>query len=172
MSEEARTNTPRVVRSTYPPIILIALALAMILWSFQYNETARQVPLITSYALLILAAMDLLCRFAVPALSPLRDFWGADFRNREMKHEPAARSELAEIAWMVACAMGMLLVGILPTVPAFVFLYSVSHGRRQWRMSAITALVVLAFIYVIFELLLQYELYRGALFDERGFYGW
>lgn len=163
---------PRVVRSVAAPLVLIAASLMLLIWSSTFNETARQVPMLVAAALLVLSIFDFICRFDAPALRPIRDFWGADFRNREMRHDPRWTAEVAQILWMVACVVAMLSIGILPAVPLFVFLYIVANGRRPVIEGLATALVVFGFVYVVFEVLLEYELYRGALFDPRGYLGW
>jgi hypothetical protein len=171
-SLENPDHVPKAVRSIYPPLVLIAAAIAMIIWSQRYNETARLVPLLASYSLLILAFIDLVCRFDRPFIGPLRDFWGADFENREMKHDPRPAAEVSQVLWMVGCVAGMMLIGIRPTVPIFIFFYIIINGRRPWLESLIVTAIVFAFVYVVFEMLLNYQLYRGVLFDERGFQGW
>ena len=165
-------DVPKAVRSIYPPLVLIAVAFLMIIWSQRYNETARLVPLLVSYSLLILAFFDLLCRFDRPFIRPLRDFWGADFDNREMKHDPRPAAEVNQVVWIVGCVAGMMLIGILPTIPIFILSYIVINGQRTWLESIFATALVFAFVYVVFEMLLDYELYRGVLFDERGFQGW
>ncbi len=169
---ETPENVPKAVRSIYPPLVLIAIAIIMIVWSQRYNETARQVPLLVSYSLLVLAVIDLVCRFDQPLLRPLRDFWGADFQNREMKHDPSPAAEFSQIFWIIGCVAGMMLIGILPTVPVFIFFYIAINGGRPWLESLFVTAIVFAFVYVVFEGLLDYPLYRGAFFDERGFQGW
>jgi hypothetical protein len=169
---EAPDHAPKAVRSVYPPLVLIAIAIVMIVWSQRYNETARLVPLLVSYTLLILALFDLLCRFGSPVIRPLRDFWGADFQNREMKHDPNPAAEISQVLWIAGCVAGMMLIGILPTIPIFILFYIVINGRRPWLESLIVTAIVFAFVYVVFEMLLDYRLYRGVIFDERGFQGW
>ena len=169
---ESSDSVPKAVRSIYPPLVLIAAAIAMIVWSQRYNETAGLVPLLTSYSLLILALFDLVCRFDKPFIGPLRDFWGADFQNREMKHDPRPAAEVSQVLWIAGCVAGMMLIGILPTVPVFILFYIIINGRRPWLESLIVTGIVFAFVYVVFEILLDYQLYRGAFFDERGFQGW
>ena len=171
-SLETHDDAPKAVRSIYPPLVLIAVAFLMIVWSQRYNETARLVPLLVSYSLLILAFIDLVCRFDAAIINPLRDFWGADFQNREMKHDPQPAAEVSQALWMVGCVAGMMLIGILPTIPIFILFYIVINGRRPWLESLIVTAIVFAFVYVVFEILLDYQLYRGAFFDERGFQGW
>jgi len=171
-SLENSDHVPRAVRSIFPPLVLIAVGIAMIVWSQRYNETARLVPQLVSYALVVLAFIDLVCRFEKPFLGPLRDFWGADFDNREMRHDPPPAAEVSQVLWIAGCVAGMMLIGILPTVPVFIFFYILINGRRPWLESLIVTAIVFAFVYVVFEMLLDYQLYRGAFFDERGFAGW
>ena len=172
MTTEPRPAVPPFVRSVYPALAIMAAAAIMFFWSIGYNETAREVPALVSAALFVLGAFDLACRFERSALGPLRDFWGADFRNPEMKHDPRVRDEGIQAAWMIACVAGMVLIGILPTVPLFILLYMTIWGRRRWLESLVVAAVVFAFVYVVFEGLLEYRLYRGLLFDPRGFQAW
>ena len=169
---ENRDHVPKAVRSLYPPLVLIAAAIVMIVWSQSYNETARLVPLLVCYALLVLAIFDLICRFDTPVFRPLRDFWGADFQNREMKHDPQPSAEVVQVVWVIGCVAGMMLIGILPTLPLFIFLYMAVNGRRPWLESVVVTAIVFVFVYVVFEILLAYPLYRGVLFDERGFQAW
>ena len=173
MTTEPCPAVPPFVRSVYPPLVIMTVAAVMFVWSLSFdNETAREVPLLVSAGLFVLAAFDLACRFDRPALRPLRDFWGADFRNPAMTHHPRFADEAVQIAWMVACVAGIMLIGILPTVPIFVLLYMTVGGRRPWLEGLVVAVVVLAFVFGIFELLLDYRLYRGALIDPRGFQAW
>jgi hypothetical protein len=44
--------------------------------------------------------------------------------------------------------------------------YSLLHARRNLRQSVIAAIAVTIAIWVGFELLLNYELYPGLLFDK------
>jgi hypothetical protein len=165
-------SAPRLVRSIAAPSVLVVASLAVLLWSSTFNETARQVPLLVAGATLALSIFDFVCRFDALALRPLRDFWGADFLNREMRHNPRWTAEVGQILWMIGCVAAMLLIGFLPAVPLFVLLYMVINGRRPMIESLVTAAIVFAFVYVVFEVLLDYELYRGALFDARGFSDW
>ncbi|HSM42770.1 MAG TPA: tripartite tricarboxylate transporter TctB family protein [Afifellaceae bacterium] len=166
------SEAPKLVRSALAPLVLIALSVGLLVWSSTYNETARQVPMLVAGAMLVLSVIDLVCRFDAPGLRPLRDFWGADFRNREMRHNPPWRAEVIQALWMIACVAAMLAIGFLLAVPLFVFAYMVVNGKRPVGESLITALVVFGFVYIVFEVLLDYHLYRGALFDARGVADW
>jgi Tripartite tricarboxylate transporter TctB family len=166
---DAHRPAPRFVRSIYPPLVVMALAVVLFVWTLRYNATAREVPMLVTIGLFVLGAFDLICRFEQQSIAGLRDFWGADFRSPEMKHDPRFADEFVQVAWMVGCVAGMMLVGILPTVPIYIFLYMTISGKRRWLESLIVSAVIFVFVYGVFEILLNYRLYRGVFFDPRGF---
>jgi hypothetical protein len=172
VTTEPRTSPPPFVRSVWPPLAIMAFATIMFVWTLRYNDIARQVPLLVASALFFLGVFDLVCRIDRRALDPLRDFWGGDFGNPEMKHHPRVRDEAIQIGWMIASVAGMMLLGILPTVPLFIFFYTKVQGKRPWLESLLVAAIIFIFVYAVFELFLDYRLYRGALFDPRGFQAW
>lgn len=165
-------KAPKMVRSVWPAVVLAVFAIVMIAWSSSYSATARLVPTLVGWAMLILCGIDILSRLDLPFSKFLKDFWGADFRNREMKHNPAGMAELAQFLWITGLVAGMLTIGILPSIPAFVMAYMAFQGRRSWKECAVVGTVVFGFVFVVFEVLLDYRLYRGVIFDERGFSVW
>jgi predicted permease len=66
----------------------------------------------------------------------------------------------------------MMFIGILPSVFVFVLVYMRYQGKQSWRNSVLASIGSLLFVVAVFEILLQYNLYRGALFDPRGFDAW
>lgn len=172
MARQEESKVPRAVRSVYPPLLLIGLAAAYVWWSRDYRAGPALVPAIVGIGTMVLAAIDLLSRLDLPAAGMIRDYLGADFRNREMQHDPDMRDELMQFGWIVGCVAAMLTIGFLPAIPLFVFLYMRVQGRRPLRTSLIGGAVVLAFVVVVFEFLLDYALYRGVLFDDDGFDSW
>ena len=165
-------KAPKAVLSIWPPILLAAFSALMIVWSYDYSETARNVPVIVGWVMLALSLIDMLSRMNLPFSKFLRDLWGADFRNREMKHNPAMKAELSQALWITGFVAGMLTIGILPSIPAFVVSYIAFQGGRRWIESIVAGGIVFGFVFIVFEVLLNYELYRGVLFDERGFSNW
>jgi hypothetical protein len=89
-----------------------------------------------------------------------------------MRHSPPVAGEVTLAAIFVALVAVMMTIGILPTLPFFIVAYMVLFGRRGWLESLVVAAVVFAFVYAVFEVLLDYRLYRGVVFDERGFDSW
>jgi hypothetical protein len=163
---------PAKVRSIWPPILLFALAVAYTWGAQDYGRIPRLMPTTVGISMAVLAVLDLLSRFDTALGRAIQVTLGADFGSPEMNHDPALRQELAIIGAMLGCVVAMLMIGILPTIPLFIALYMRFWGHRSWLSSLITAVLVLAFVAAVFELALGTTLYRGVLFDPRGFSRW
>jgi hypothetical protein len=158
----------RAVRSIAPPLVLGLVAVGFIAWSYAYSPDSRMVPLVVGYATLVLVVLDLLSRFDNPVGHAIRVAAGADFSNLEMPNTPRPSKELVQAAWMVGAVVAVLLIGLLAAVPVYVLLSMRLNGGRSWLEAAISAAGTGLFVYVVFEFLLSYELYRGMFFDRRG----
>ena len=161
----------RAVRTIYPPILLALLAASFVVWSYSYSPTSRMVPLVVGYATLALLALDLVSRLDNRLGAMVRIAAGADFSNLEMPRTPRPSDELVAAISMAAAVLGLLLAGHLVAVPLLVILWMRLKGGRSWREALISAAATLVFIYVVFEVLLSYELYRGVFLDKRGLAG-
>ena len=158
-------------RSIVPPILLALLSIGFIVWSYSYSPTSRMVPLVVGYATLVLVVLDLLSRFDNGFARFVRAAAGADFSNLELPSTPRPSKELVQVAWMLAAVGAALVLGLLVAVPLYVLLSMRFNGGRSWRESAISAAATALFVYVVFEFLLSYELYRGIFLDKRGLAG-
>lgn len=165
-------DVPRKIRSVWPPLVLMLAAIGIVLWARDYGAGPRLMPTIVGALTAALCGLDILSRLETRLGAALRTALGADFRNREMSHDPPLREELILIGWMVGFILLMLGVGILPTVPLFIAAYMRLQGRQSWIRAAVSALVVFGFVYLVFEGLLGTTLYRGVLFDPKGFGAW
>jgi hypothetical protein len=172
MIEPAEKKVPYAVRSAWPALAIIALALIVLWVSAGYSEISRRFPMLVAGALLLLGLIDLYCRLKLPGHGGLNAFWGAGFEHREMAHDPPLRSEVALLLWVVAAFGGMALVGILIAAPLFTFAFVWLRSGRSLLHAAMAALVVLAFEYGVFEWTLDYELYRGLIGTEGGLSSW
>jgi len=171
MSEQTETAS-KLVRSVYAPLVWCAVCVVFIVWSYDLDEVSRAAPLMGAYAGLVLGILDLLSRFRGGVADVIRMTMGAGFSNPEIAHDPQWSDEARQMAWMTFFVVMVLFVGILPAVPAYVLLSMRMNGGRSWKESIIAAVATFAFVFVVFEIFLSFELYRGVLFDERGFDKW
>ncbi|MCH7777465.1 MAG: hypothetical protein IH878_13135 [Gemmatimonadetes bacterium] len=61
--------------------------------------------------------------------------------------------------------IGIYLIGFMAMVPAYVFSSMLFQGKKSVKQCAYGAISASAFIWVMFELLLKYELYRGVFVE-------
>ena len=169
------SQTPALVRS---PLGADHALFAIIGWDLPsgavlWPEIPRMLPFLVAAITAVLCVFDFSgTRAPVPFAQKLGHWLGADFSNREMKHNPAISAEVVMLLWMVLCVGLMMFIGILPSVFVFVLVYMRYQGKQSWRNSVLASIGSLLFVVAVFEILLQYNLYRGALFDPRGFDAW
>ena len=116
----------------------------------------------------VLALIDLWSRSRLPGRAAVAAFWGTGFDRREMTHNPTLRAQAVLVAWILGCFAGIALVGLLAAAPVFCGLFVRFAGRRPILTAIVVAAGVLLFQYAIFEWLLDYRLYRGAVLHK----GW
>ncbi len=156
---------PKKITSIWPPLLLLAVSVGYAIWAQSYGPVPRLMPTLVGGATAILAVLDLLSRGSGRIAAALQTALGADFRNREMGHDPALGREAAMIGWMLGALAAIFLLGLLPAVPLFIAAYMRFWGRQPWVPAALSGLAVLGFVVLVFEVLLDYALYRGWLWE-------
>jgi len=166
------SQTPALVRSPLVPLALFVMSSGFAIRSNQLPEIPRMMPFLVAMITAVLCVLDFLARGKSEFAQKIGHWLGADFSNREMKHNPAISAEAVMILWMLLCVSLMMFIGILPSIFIFVLVYMRYQGKQSWRNSILASIGNLLFVVAVFEVLLQYNLYRGALFDSRGFDAW
>jgi hypothetical protein len=169
MPNAESNRIPTGANSIYPPILLLIVAGLFIYSTYDYGETARRLPLLIGTGTLVLIVLDFLSRFHSRVGALIRLALGAGFQDPEMKHDPRWRSEIMQVFWVAFCVISILLVGILPTVPTFIFLYMLIQGKQTFVFSLMVSVLVILIVVLVFEIFLDYDLYRGILFNREGF---
>ena len=167
-----RNGAPGMVGTIWPPLLMLIGGAGMAIWAQSYSAVAAQFPTLVGVALAVLAALDLWSRTGLPGAKAIQVFGGAGFERLEMPRLPPMRSEWILVAWVLVAFWAMALFGALFALPAFCLIYIRFAARRSWIQALMVAIAVLVFNYVIFEWLLNYELYRGLLFTKGGFSRW
>jgi hypothetical protein len=168
MTTSDDAKIPAIVQSIYPPLVLLVLAGLLMYWSFDYGETARRLPLLISSVTFGLIVLDLLSRFPSKVGELIHWTLGAGFQDREMMEDPHWRAELLQITWVAGCVACMAALGILATIPLFIFLYMLIQGKQPLFFSLLIATIVVVIVAIVFEFFLEYDLYRGMLFSNDG----
>jgi len=169
MTETDQEKIPHEVSSFIFPVTLFIIVAFFLYWTFDYSETARRLPILIGCGTLLLVVLDFISRLPGKAGSYIRFALGAGFQEREMDFTPEWKAELRQLAWLTACVSSVVLIGILPTVPVFIFFYMFVQGRQGLLHSLLVALILSLTVWLVFEYLLEYRLYRGMLFDDDGY---
>ena len=145
----------------YVAVFLLLLGLFGIIQSltFRYWES-MVLPLAISSLILILSAVEV----------------GRELRRqdkRETATEEAPRTETRSrveihrfslvLGWAAAFMLGTYFFGFRIAVPLFAFSYLIWRGR-SWIIATVFAVVMLAFIFGVFELGLKAPLFKGLIF--------
>lgn len=154
-------------KQLYVSILVLGLAVAFQAMSFELPGKGRMVPLLVGWIAIVLCALDIVAhtdtafgRWIARVLS------GTAHRVSEERRGPGVPAELAAFFWVVFACAGVIVFGFLWAVPVYVFAYMLFYGRKGAVQSGLTALCATLFLWVVFELLLEYEIYRGILFSD------
>ena len=83
--------------------------------------------------------------------------------HKEPEHDAGVVQYGLEFSWILGFGLTIYLLGFMVAIPVFVCAYMKSHEVR-WRASIITGVLISAFCYVVFVLILERELYPGEIF--------
>ena len=151
---------------------LFALTVVFIYLSYDYAPGVRLFPLMVGYTSLILCTLDLigltdtgLGRSVEGAFSGEADEEAREKTAKAPKIAPKLSRQLIAMAWMVGLTIGIYLIGFMAMVPVYVFSSMLFQGKKSVKQCAYGAVSATVFIWVMFELLLKYELYRGIFVE-------
>jgi len=141
-------------------------ALAFLALSYQLPGAGRDVPVLVGWVAVGLCILDLIAQTPTAA-----GRWVAALLSGSASATPDEKPrgvilELKSFFWILIACAGVIVFGFLWAVPVYVFAYMLLHGRKPVVQSGLTALGATAFLWIAFELLLEYEIYRGLLFSD------
>ncbi len=144
-------------------LILTAIYLAT---AYDYIPDARAVPAGVAWVMIVLLILDLVSRTRTPLGVTLMHWLNpaGDPSKTEGAVRYPALKQIAAVLWIAGFVAAMVLIGILYAVPLYVFLSLTVRGRRALWVAASIAVAAGAMIWVLFDVVLQLELYPGVLF--------
>ena len=141
--------------------LVLVFIVGYLVESYTYGEDERTVPLLAAWATLAIYVLDVL----VMSDTRLGRFVAIVFpRVRGPLDRSPAKAAASLFAWFTGLAVGIYLAGFLITIPFYVILSLRIRGRRSYKTAVIFSTCVFAVVWVVFEWLMGYELYRGVLF--------
>jgi hypothetical protein len=149
------------------PFVLLIAAVLYVGTAYTYRPAAAAFPLAVGWATIILLILDLISR-SKTNLGEGVNLWlnGATSAEMAQKDKPAppVRRQAAAIFCVAAFVAAMILIGILYAVPPYVFFSMWLFGGKSLKVSAISAIGITLFVYLMFVAFLRVELYPGVLF--------
>ena len=151
----------------YVSLLILALAVTFQAMSFDLPENSRRVPVLIGGIAIVLCVLDVIAHTGTAAGRWIAQVLsGSAHVAAQEKPSPGLSAELLAFFWIVIACAGAVVFGFLWTVPVYVFVYTAVRGRKPLVLAGLTALGATLAIWVVFELLLEYEIYRGLLFSD------
>ena len=151
MTDILRGGGPRLL---FPGLVWL-VSLGFLIEAHGFSPASRAMPVLIGWTTLVLTSIDLYFR------SRLRP--AATDEATTEKKVPAARAAVA-VSGIVLLVAGITLVGILRTVPVFVFIALRWGGGRSLTTGVLVALTLTGLIWGTFGGLMRLDLYPGLLF--------
>ena len=158
----AMTDTKRNLRVA---ILVFALAAGFLVWAYSYPPLERTVPVLVGWIGVVLGLLDILAHTDNRVGRAVAAVLSGSAHRETGNGSAIVPSEVTAALWMIAGLALILLVGFLAAVPVYVFAYMTVQGKKPLRQSVLTGAAVTLFIWIVFEVLLEYEIYRGLLFE-------
>jgi uncharacterized membrane protein len=144
-------------RMIFPSAALVIVTILIIV-TLRYPYKAKLFPLLVAFPVAVLLVVNIVTE----ALG--RSKLEVESENKTDSPKDTLFKYLAVAAWMIAFALLIYFSGYLVGVPVFLFLYLKLHGEK-WPAAIIYVLIVTVFVYGVFELLFNIQLYKGVFIE-------
>ncbi len=132
--------------------------------TYRLQGTVRYFPLLVGWTGAVLSLLDILSLTDTRPGRAVATFFGSTLTEAPDDERTLGR----EVACFAAVGGGVLLAwlfGFLIASPLFVFLWMWLWGGKPVRQSLYGAAAIFAFVWILFEVLLSYELYQGIVVE-------
>jgi hypothetical protein len=160
-------------------VFLLIVFIIFVVLAFGYNAKARVVPLVVGIPAIALS-MLLLMSYWMPALDrkinnlKQMEFFELDIKDAKEQAEQTKQKQANEqkallrefniVFWILGLFLGILLVGFLVTIPAFVFIFLKFREKEKWSAALTVSVGTELGIWLLFGVLLKSEIYMGMVF--------
>jgi len=141
---------------------VLAVMIIFVHETYGYSGKVRNFPLIIGYTGIVICVLDVLSLSNRVIGTTITRAFGSELDKSEMGGRKVKR-ELITFAAMGGCVLGLWLFGFLAFSPIFVGVWMLAGGKTV-KNALYGSIFTLIFIYFLFEVAFQYELYRGKLF--------
>ena len=151
--------------------LILLFVLFFIVTSFSYEHDARLIPLLVGFSTLVLVLAVLVNEIhPVSIIEKMNVDWTKDLKVQESspkkKEKVAAKKLLIIICWIFGFFLFIFLFGFPISIALFTFAFLKIEGKVSWVKALLTAVIVSAAVFVIFEWAMGFGLFEGVLFGE------
>ncbi len=151
--------------------LILLFVLFFIVTSFSYEHDARLIPLLVGFSTLVLVLAVLVNEIhPVSIVEKMNVDWTKDLKVQESspkkKEKVAAKKLLIIICWIFGFFLFIFLFGFPISIALFTFAFLKIEGKVSWAKALLTAVIVSAAVFVIFEWAMGFGLFEGVLFGE------
>ena len=148
-------------------LLVLGLSLVFLPWAYRYDPQGRAVPVLVGWLTLGLAALDVITQTNTRIGRTLAQMLsGRPLDAQAEVEDHALRPQIVAMLWLVGFFAGAILVGFLITIPIYVISFMRYQGRKPLLPCAVSAVAVTTIMWIVFEVLLKYELYKGLIFEN------
>ena len=144
-----------------------ALAVVFLVWSYAYEGRAHVVPMLIGWCAAALTLLDIYIQTGTrSARACAASCRGARLDSSTAPDGDAARASgpVRACLWVAAFVALVAAIGFVAAIPVYTLVFMRLQGRLPWRRCAISAGVITAVTWIVFEQLLRYKVFEGALF--------
>lgn len=148
------------------PSLVIAIVAAVYVWiSYDYDLASRSLPWIAGVLAMILALIDVASKGDRARAGRLPSLPGDRARDAEERSEvPHSTSrEAIAFGWIGAFLPLVVVLGFYASILLYVFCYLRVYARKGALASAATAFGLAGVLYLVFDVFMGYEIFRGML---------
>ena len=158
-------------RHLYAALVVFALIAGFLIWASTLDRASGLVPVLVGWLGVVLCGLDVIAHTPTrlghlvgAVLSGTAHFEAAEEEDRA-----GGAREATAVLWMLGGLVLIVLLGFLVGAPLYIVAYMLVRGRKSLRASLAAALLTSLFIWLVFDYLMQYEVYRGILFGDYAF---
>jgi hypothetical protein len=142
----------RHLSAAMPSLVIAVIAVIYVWISYDYVAASRAMPWIAGVLAVVLAMVDAFARR--PAAADSRQHAGQNVSPVQ---------EFGMFAWMAGFLGLVVVLGFYAAIPFYLFCYLRIRAGKGALVSAATGFGLAGFLYVVFELLMGYEIFGGLL---------
>lgn len=148
-------------------MVSFSIAVVFLLWSYAYEGRAHTVPMLIGWCALALTVLDIIAQTETRVGKFLHGLLSG--RPLDSSSEPeetgtgGSRAVVAS-AWIAGFVGLVSVIGFIAAIPVYTLAFMRLQGRKPWRLGLITAALITAITWIVFEQLLRYKVFEGVIF--------